>query len=70
MLLVIYLQKTAVQAGRILRDTCLCDFVLIKLEKNMYQFSNLCNNFQFNWIWHRQYAIIFSLTGFGIDDMQ
>ena len=63
----IYLQKTAVRVGLVLRDSFLRDFDLIKLE-NIKQFSNLCSNFQFSLIWHRQYAIIFGLTQFGIDD--
>lgn len=56
------------QVGLVLRDTCLRNFVLIKLE-NIHQFSNLCNNFQFNWIWHRCYAAIFGLMQFGVDDL-
>ena len=40
------------QAGLILRDFVLCDLALMWLE-NLH-FSNLCNNFQFNSIWHRR----------------
>ena len=31
------------------------DFALLQLE-NLYHFSNLCENFQFNVIWHRSYV--------------
>ena len=37
-------------------DLCnffLCDFALMRLQ-NSYHFSNLCDNFWFNMIWHRQ----------------
>jgi len=44
-----------IQAGLILRD-----FALTQL-KYLQQFFNLSNNFPFNVVWHRLYAVIFNL---------
>jgi hypothetical protein len=42
-----------VQAGLVLRNFFLHDFALKWLE-NVHLFLHLCDNFQFNVIWHRQ----------------
>jgi hypothetical protein len=43
------------------------DFALMQLA-NLQNYPNLCDNFWFNAIWHRQYTIFFSLTQSGKDD--
>ena len=55
-------------AGIFLCDFFLHDYILMQLETS-HHFSNLRDNVRFNMIWHRGYAIIFSLMQFGTDEM-
>ena len=50
-----------VQAGFFFHEFFLYDFALMHLENSLH-FSNLCDNFWFNAIWHKWYAIIIGLT--------
>jgi len=37
--------------------------------ENLGYFSNLCDSFRFNVIWHRPYVTIFGLMQFGTDNL-
>jgi len=57
-----------VQICLFIRNFFLCDFALTWLE-NLCHFSNLRDHVRFNVIWHRWYAITFSLTWGGMCDL-
>jgi hypothetical protein len=57
-----------IQASLFLHEFFFYDFALTRLE-NLHHFLNLCDNFQFNTIWRRWYAIIIVLTRFGIHSL-
>jgi hypothetical protein len=44
--------QVTIQPGLVLCDFLLRSFSLMQLE-NVHHFSNLCDNFWFNVIWHR-----------------
>jgi hypothetical protein len=56
-----------VQTSLFIWNFFLCDFALTWLE-NLHHFINLCDHVRFNVIWHRWYAITFSLTWEGTYD--
>jgi hypothetical protein len=48
-----YLPNLGAQAGLVLHKFFMHNFYLMLL-KNLHHFPNLCNNFWFNVVWHRQ----------------